>query len=424
MTAKRIYRLYSYSLNLEFITYVTFLASFFYSIEPNNFYFIYLSLVFYSIAKLTNLFQEKQLLKENHAFNRPMSELNIFYEFPFIFIVVIIYLFDLFIVNELKSEVHPFITLTDTAFSLIHLLIFLIITNHLSVNFNSFFSRLFILMSFIVSLNAFYYLENYWVNLTSLTAHSLPRLGLDMKTIGLSPGDYPPTFGLIYAIFCAPCFILALKMKNSFIKSFLIFETIILFSAILLTQTREDIIALFIALTFYYVINTQISFIARLKIISSSLIFLISILIYVGFTRANFDGWRVELITKFIDHALQHPLLGYGQQPFKIIISSGEAIGHGHNLLLNAELRGGIVAFSCMVIIIFYGLYRGYKLFKLSGNAIPFVIILILMIAGMVDYDAVIPNHKSWQWIGIWFPICLITGADSLCRICERKNET
>ena len=115
------------------------------------------------------------------------------------------------------------------------------------------------------------------------------------------------------------------------------------------------------------------------------------------------DNFRLEVWNKFWILMQDRFLMGYGERiEFKIFLSNGESVGHAHNLIFSALVRGGFLAaislFGVFALIMKYNFLYA----KLYHNHLPLCLALTIGIAGLVDFDLIV-FLADWQWVSFWF---------------------
>ena len=182
------------------------------------------------------------------------------------------------------------------------------------------------------------------------------------------------------------------------LKWLLIISIVILSLALLLTQTRGAFIAFTLSLVIVTVFlnkKFKIASILTLSMLLGSFLMLPKIR---NFALVRGDNQRLELWSKFFKIIKERVLLGYGERGFgrgsegephlfNVVLNSGETIHHAHNIFINAQLRGGLIALFALVYIVIRGFYVSFSCLRMEKNPIPFGSLLMLVIAGSVDFE-------------------------------------
>jgi O-antigen ligase len=135
------------------------------------------------------------------------------------------------------------------------------------------------------------------------------------------------------------------------------------------------------------------------------------------------DSRRFEIWSPYIDYSSQRPLLGYGMieglsEGMAFTSKDGTVIPHAHNLILSAQVRGGVLATGAMIVMLFGGLYYSARYAKLTGGRAPLAIMTTLVVSGIFEYDTFIRNCPSWQIVSFWFPVGICVGSE----LCVRER--
>jgi len=227
------------------------------------------------------------------------------------------------------------------------------------------------------------------------------------------------------------------NQRRKIIKSILLSFFVLIIMAIILTFSRAGMATLSLVLFFSFI---RFIFGNRKRltaIVYSFFIFLVAILIIFPFIPQEYWG-RMRTITDLeeisiasrleawrlaFDMILEHPLLGVGFGAFKYEfftqalmsadIKTRFVMLHAHNLYLHTGAEAGILAFSFLLIIIFYAwkqLRKARYLFREKGD------MLFSGISGALEISLIgffIMNMVSWHldllifWIIIGFAVVL-----------------
>jgi O-antigen ligase len=131
------------------------------------------------------------------------------------------------------------------------------------------------------------------------------------------------------------------------------------------------------------------------------------------------DSRRLEIWNHYIAFSSKRPWLGYGMidglaEGMAFTSKDGTYVPHAHNLILSAQVRGGVLATVAMIMMLFGGLYYSARYAKLKGERAPLAIMVTLVVSGIFEYDTFIRNFPSWQIVSFWFPVGICAGAE-LC---------
>lgn len=292
-------------------------------------------------------------------------------------------------------------------YSALPIMIFMIITMHLSLRINDFIYKLYLFLVPISALNAFINIYLYLYSLPSFESFKVNRME---PIFGLGIGYGATTSALTYSLF----FIAALNLLSR-VKGLMFFiivsSAITLLMATLLTNSRGPLIALVITTIFYFIFNKDSS--KRILFAIFTVLFMFFMIPQVRNQIINRGGtYRTEIWYKFISLASERFLFGYGEAlKFSVIFGVGEKAVHGHNMLLNSLLHGGVIGLASMTYIFVGGLYNNFRFYLVTNNGIPFFLLLTIFLSGLIDYDLLV-FPASWEWSTFWLPIALTAGGE------------
>lgn len=292
-------------------------------------------------------------------------------------------------------------------YSALPIMIFMIITMHLSLRINDFIYKLYLFLVPISALNAFINIYLYLYSLPSFESFKVNRME---PIFGLGIGYGATTSALTYSLF----FIAALNLLSR-VKGLMFFiivsSAITLLMATLLTNSRGPLIALVITTIFYFIFNKDSS--KRILFAIFTVLFMFFMIPQVRNQIINRGGtYRTEIWYKFISLASERFLFGYGEAlKFSVIFGVGEKAVHGHNMLLNSLLHGGVIGLASMTYIFVGGLYNNFRFYLVTNNGIPFFLLLTIFLSGLIDYDLLVVP-ASWEWSTFWLPIALTAGGE------------
>ncbi len=129
---------------------------------------------------------------------------------------------------------------------------------------------------------------------------------------------------------------------------------------------------------------------------------------------------RPEIWKIYAGNAIQRPLLGYGGlSNIDINLSDGTAIDQPHNLVLSAQVRGGVFCALAMITLLVGSLYWSARFLKLRREVIPLAMVATIASAGMFDYNLLI-TPVTWPWVTFWLPFAICAGAEIAVRQCSQ----
>lgn len=314
---------------------------------------------------------------------------------------------------------------------LLPILLFFIISIRLIVDVPRFYYLFFTFLTPIIALNAGVNIYKYAHIVSDITLFQDLRLS---PTFGAGVDEAAATSaGFSYAFYLFGGLMTLFFETDKKLKWLLIISVVILSLALLLTQTRGAFIALTLSLVVVTVFlnkKFKIAIILTLSMLLGSFLMLPKIRNY---ALMRGDNQRLELWSKFSKIIKERVLLGYGERGFgrgsegephlfNVVLNSGETIHHAHNIFINAQLRGGLIALFALVYIVIRGFYVSYSCLRMEQNPIPFGSLLMLVIAGSVDFELHI-FPAAWMWTTAWMPIIFVVGLCVRNSYAPHKNE-
>jgi hypothetical protein len=290
----------------------------------------------------------------------------------------------------------------------IPLMFFILITARISIAIDRFYIRFFRIIipaaAVVAAINTLHYI------------YLLPDM-LDFPSIrmisflGRAADHSENASGLFYGVFFTASVIILTEKTDRIFAVVIKLCMPVLFIAMLLTQSRSSLIGSFASLAIFGLIEERSRKYIFFIISLFSIIFF-SIRDISGPAIARADNQRIEIWFKFFELAKERFLLGYGERlNFAVDVDSGEIITQAHNILLNAQIFGGIFAFSSLLIAIIYAAWCAYLYLRMKKEGLPFVILMTTVIAGLVDFKIEILT-AGWHWVVFWLPIGLSIGTD------------
>ena len=131
-------------------------------------------------------------------------------------------------------------------------------------------------------------------------------------------------------------------------------------------------------------------------------------------------SYRPEIWKVYAGKALEKPLLGHGGlSNIDIQIRDDIVIDQPHNLVLSAQIRGGIFCALAMITLLIGSLYWSAQFLKLHGEVIPLAMVATIATAGMFDYNLLI-TAVTWPWVTFWLPFGICAGAEITVKQCSQ----
>jgi O-antigen ligase len=318
------------------------------------------------------------------------------------------------IISSALQPTWSLIWLLDLTRYLISIAFFMLITSRLSLYFCNFYQKFFFFLSLIASINALINLHAYYLSLSNVGSLALFRL---TPSFGRLPDHFPTTGAMTYAgCLVGACGLLAMKMPL-LQKKILCVCALILFMTLILMQSRGPLLGAIITILVSHLCAQKSS--KFLAIMLSA----VAVSVFLMFPKIGqaalerLDGNRLELWDDFWRLACERLLLGYGERiEFLVEASDGSKVGHAHNIFINSIMRGGLLAGICFVAAYTLSAIKTLSFAKEQSNPIPFGLILLVIVAGFVDFDQLV-FLADWQWLSFWMPLGFSAACDMHHRV-------
>lgn len=234
--------------------------------------------------------------------------------------------------------------------------------------------------------------------------------------IGLVSGVFSTTASATYAVFAAAALAVALAPQQGRLARIVgSVAGLVLLLALALTQTRSAYLAIAAAAV---AVAGCLSRPLRWVV----LVALVAVVLVVLLYQPAFDivvqrgvSYRPGTWAHFLPAFVDSPLLGIGQRvPIRITVE-GAPIHHPHNILLSAQVRGGLLAFVGLTVMLGGALVWAWRFARRTGNAAVLAMVVALAVASLFDYEAKV-TPADWVWLTIWVPLGLAAGCEMLLR--------
>jgi len=313
----------------------------------------------------------------------------------------------------LSSSVIPYFSL-DWALAIgsyvLSISIFILITARLANKLDNFFIVFFTFLSIISSINAciniYLHYQSYWHSEDFFLIRLVPNFGL-------VPDHWPTTGALAYGVVFVSSVGLLLMDVDILIRLAITFSLIIHCIILYLIQTRGVAIGVVVSIAIIFMFKFDFK-----KIFFFALFFfllLVGVLQFIDINMLFRRGYsnRLEIWEHFIRLAKDRIILGFGERiEFRLIISNGEIIGHGHNIFISALARGGLGAVFFLFAAYVSATAKSFLFALTKQNSIPLALVIFVFISGLFDYDQ-IAFLPDWQWVCFWLPIGLAVASES-----------
>lgn len=241
-----------------------------------------------------------------------------------------------------------------------------------------------------------------------------------VNTLGMPGYTNSTNISVTYAIlFVASVAIIMNGNRSKLIRLWLAPVALILFSGVLLTQSRSAYGAVIVGLLLVLWTAPRAFRRAGLLSLVAGMILGAVVLLFPQtktVISARGASYRPEIWSVYAGKAVQNPLLGYGGLSDIGIRIHGDGDGdvdidQPHNLVLSAQIRGGIFCALAIITILLGSLYWSVRFLRLRAEVIPLAMVATLATAGMFDYNLLI-TPITWPWVTFWLPFAICAGAE------------
>lgn len=124
---------------------------------------------------------------------------------------------------------------------------------------------------------------------------------------------------------------------------------------------------------------------------------------------------RTDIWLDYLGWASESPAIGQGLLANIHRPVSGRVLHHAHNLLISAQVRGGLLSLLGMALMLGGGIYWSWVFARRSGSPVILAMIVAMTVAGLFDYELLL-KPTEWSWVAFWLPIGLAAGAELAAR--------
>lgn len=380
-----------------------------YGLAPKIFFLVFLPAAFVMWFSLDWRFEWPRI-RLALAFNTDSA-------FSIIIIAVFVYLLSM----NLSSWSQPDFNhrLVDQQWALAgEILLFMVITAQAVAFIPRFLTRLIYILVPLVAISAL-------ISICPFLASTGWKIFDDRLTIWLGMPGYTNStnISLTYAVFFVAALAAALNKRSSlFLKIWLVPFSLILLGAILLTQARSAYVGTAVgAIAALLITNGSTAW--RKSFLKYAAVILTVGAVFVAVPRARNmighrgESYRAEIWKTYAENAIAKPLLGYGGlSNIDIVVTDGNVFDQPHNLIMSAQIRGGIFCMLAMFTILSASVWWGLRFFASRQCAIPLAMAATIATTGMFDYNLLITG-TTWPWITFWFPWAICAGAEIATRV-------
>jgi len=131
---------------------------------------------------------------------------------------------------------------------------------------------------------------------------------------------------------------------------------------------------------------------------------------------ARGQSYRLEMWERYLAMAKDTLLLGYGHwSDIRITMHDGYIVDQPHNLVLWAQIHGGILAAVAVIVMLLGGIYWSVRYQKKTADPLPLCVVVTMIAYGMVEVG-LISTDPAWTWVTFWLPIGICIGAELVAR--------
>ncbi|MFZ5732139.1 MAG: O-antigen ligase family protein [Pseudomonadota bacterium] len=246
-----------------------------------------------------------------------------------------------------------------------------------------------------------------------------------VNTLGMPGYTNSTNISVIYALlFVASAAVIVNSRLPSLLRYWLIPVALILLGGVMLTQSRSAYIGIIVGLMLVLWLAPHAFRRAALLSFIAGIALGVMVLLALPQTRTVLAergaSYRPEIWSIYAGQAQQKPLLGYGgMSNIDIKLGDGTMIDQPHNLVLSAQIRGGIFCALAMITMLLGSLYWSMRFLRLRGEVIPLAMIATVATAGLFDYNLLI-TPITWPWVTFWLPFGICAGAEIVVRQCSQ----
>lgn len=238
-----------------------------------------------------------------------------------------------------------------------------------------------------------------------------------VPVIGMSRHRWPTTISATYAIMIAAAFALFVSAgRTTWTRVAIAAAALAMAVALALTMSRGGYLGALAGVLAVAACRSRRMLIAVLAAVAALAIFILAYPPALEAVLARGGSYRLGVWLRYLTFAWEHPLVGTGVSRRLYLTVDGAELHHAHNLLISAQIRGGIMALAGMALMLFGGLYWAWRHARRAGDPVVLAMMVALFVVGIFDYDVIL-TPMDWVWFTIWLPIGLAAG----CEIAARR---
>ncbi|MFZ7124649.1 MAG: O-antigen ligase family protein [Desulfobacterales bacterium] len=279
-------------------------------------------------------------------------------------------------------------------------------------NYPLFLDKLLTILCVVSSLFAIVYATKFYIN------HPFP----ETRLAGYALLFNPIRASSLYGTLGISCFYLIHRYNST--KALFVYLLILLpiIFFIILSQSRGPLLSLSIILFLFFVmfaktfkVNGQ-----SIYLLSSSIIILFIILIFIGFYYDYFTGlmfnrglsYRSEIWLAFLKFLKHKFLFGYGLgADSSVKVTDGTIFLHPHNVYIATFYYGGVIGLLLQINVLCTSVFYSFFQDK-SYNSILFGLMVLFGFLCIITDGNLIIQHPKPFWIFFWFPIAIISALE------------
>ncbi|MGP9811532.1 O-antigen ligase family protein [Rhodopseudomonas sp. NSM] len=219
---------------------------------------------------------------------------------------------------------------------------------------------------------------------------------------------------VIGMMFAMPCVGAAAVMASRTLRrwqfAMLAVSVLILLFAIVLTGSRGSLIAATVGIGVSILsANWRLAAaIVALVVIAAALTLLTPLAAELLQRR---DSLRLTLWPVYLEMVMLKPWLGYGLAfDTQRTLPDGSVVMNGHNILLCAAVRGGVVGALALAGIVLASLVSALRAWLRCREILALALLATCLTATSVDYE-IIPSDLGYLYILFWLPVGICLGA-------------
>jgi O-antigen ligase len=267
-----------------------------------------------------------------------------------------------------------------------------------------------------------------WVSVLGLIIYMFiqhyPLIYPPIRLGGIGDIYNPIIVGSTYGMLLIVLYYHVIPQKRLWMNIVYVFLSVIIFAAIILTQSRGPLLALLLSFGIGSLLTRDLKMIAVIfciMVVSTILIINKDKLVYDLIIERGMS-YRDEIFMCSLRKILERPLLGFGIfSEFKCPISTGENIEHPHNLYLATWLYGGLVGLILMISVHIRALYLSLKKFLSDKNPFFFVWVIYSGICIATDYDKVLDRPYA-IYLFLWMALGFLSAYEIRAKYDEEKS--